>query len=209
MKDNQYHRRYNSVLHKKYRYIMELLPDDLENYTIMEYGTGEGFNAYLIRTLLKGNPHIEGIDIWKPYVDMLQKINLYNSVYEADIMAVAGRKKKVDYSIITAVIEHLPKSNSIWVLNRLKENTTKRIIVSVPLDETLGKQDSHYQNNPFNAHISSWSEKDLSDLGFETFTYDLRTMTRSIKMLDDIRRWITFKAKFAQGLIAWFDGVEN
>ena len=82
----------------------------------------------------------------------------------------------------------------------------KRLIVTTPLNEKLIKRQKLYQDNPYNEHISQWKEMDLNRLGFKTFTYDLRTATTSIKILDNIRRFITLKGNIGYGIIAWFDG---
>ncbi|MFX0204885.1 MAG: class I SAM-dependent methyltransferase [Candidatus Hodarchaeota archaeon] len=206
---HKHKRKYNSMLHKKYRYILDLLPENLDGHRILDCGMGEGYNAYLIRTVLKGSPYIEGFDIFEPFVDIQNKLGLYDYVYCDDIMNVVKRmKEKFDFILITAVIEHLHKEDSIFVLKKLKENTKKRLIVSTPFNEKLIKRQKLYQDNPYNEHISQWKEIDLNRLDFKTFTYDLRTVTTSIKILDNIRRFITLKGESGHGIIAWFDGED-
>lgn len=196
-------RKYVYHLPIRNKYLLDFFPDDVSGYSILDCGFGEGASAFLIKSVLDGVSYIDGIDIFKPNVDRQEKLGLYDNVFLGDIRNVLDYFGYYDVIIATAVIEHLWKYEGLEVLNKLKD-MSKLLIVFVPCGEKidLGKSDN-YKGNPYNKHLSSWIESDFENIGFSTYVYDGRRMTRLTRFFDTMRRLFTLNKPYLKSMFAW------
>jgi SAM-dependent methyltransferase len=199
-------RRYNSALSIQYHHILDLLPDHLGKSTILDVGFGEGYNGYLIRTVLEGTPNIHGIDIDQKMVDIQRPLNIYDYIVKVDARHFIEDMGFYDYILATAFIEHLEKEDSIKVIEKLMKKTLKRFIVYAPLNEKISKSENNpYRGNIYNNHLSSWSSGDLRDLGFTYRVYDSRKMSKTTRIFDNIRRSLFVPWRTLKYIIGWYD----
>lgn len=144
--------------------------------SVLDIGIGFGKWGFLCREYLetwKGRNYpnewkvrVDGMEIWQDYVDGFTWLKtIYNNIYVGDASVLILRKDLPDYDLIIAgdVLEHMPKSDALIVLNRAKEMASKAVIVSVPLGEEW--LNNKVFNNPYEKHQASWSMEDLR--GFE------------------------------------------
>jgi len=108
-----------------------------------------------------------GVDIFpKSIVEARQK-GFYRGCILADLRSPPFREAKiVDACLARSVLEHLPKEDSLGLLERMENWAMRRVIVVVPNGYCLQEP---YDENPFQAHRSSWTPRDLENRGYRTY----------------------------------------
>lgn len=132
--------------------------------TLLDLGTGKGELALYIKKRRK--LIIDGVEIYKPYVDKLESKNIYRRVIVGDIRKKGVVNKKYDIILCSQVLEHLPKDEALRVIKMWEKYAKKCVIVGVP----NGKVDqSEYDGNKHQQHLSTWSRWDLANLGYRVY----------------------------------------
>lgn len=136
---------------------------------IIELGSGKGDN---LEWLYQNRPEskILGVEIYDPYIETSKSRGF--SIHKEDIITfVWGRcfhkHEKVDTYLLLDVLEHLTKQDAINLIADMK-SSGRQILIFSPLGNC--PQDE-YDGNKFQKHLSSWEEKELQDLGFNTWVY--------------------------------------
>jgi len=135
-----------------------------ETKTLLDLGTGKGELASYIKRRRK--IVIDGIEIFKPYVDSLKKSGIYRSVIVGDITKIRLVNKEYDIVLCSQVLEHLQKEKAIRVLKCWEKYAGKRIIVGVPNGRV---NQGEYDGNKYQEHNSTWSRRDLEQLGYRVY----------------------------------------
>ncbi len=144
--------------------------------SILDVGFGYGKWGFLCREMLEARGHriypedwvikIDGIEIWKDYAERLPWINLiYDNVHIGDAHDVIGTLGNYDLIILGDVVEHLEKDKGQHLLRKAIEKSNKCCLLSIPIGDWTGN--SLFDNNPYEEHISVWSEEDLINIGTE------------------------------------------
>lgn len=135
-----------------------------EAKTLLDLGTGKGKLASYIKR--RRDILIDGIEIYKPYVDLLSKLGIYRKVIVGDITKKRLVDKKYDIILCSQVLEHLPKEKAKKVLKDWERHAKKKIIVGVPNGRV---NQSEYDGNKHQGHRSTWSRRDLANLGYKVY----------------------------------------
>ena len=127
---------------------------------VLDFGCGEGKWG----KLLKGKVSlIDGVEVWKPYINKYNLPKFYDTVYDVDLRSFVF-DKKYNVAILGDVLEHLPKEEAVDFLNKLKAGV-ETIFLTIPV--TVCIQDGTVYGNPFETHHYHWSDKEIRfELGF-------------------------------------------
>lgn len=138
--------------------VSSLVPKDAQSFLDLGCGTGIFTKAIL------GNKQIKvvGVEIFDKYIKEALKMGIYKKVIKANIETFTP-SEKIDVIFLSHVVEHLPKKRGIALLKRIEKFCNRRIIVIVP---NGNNEQEEYDENIYQRHLSSWSVKDLQDLGF-------------------------------------------
>ena len=142
--------------------------------SILDIGIGYGKYGFLAREFIEAHADrvfpsqwklkIDGIEIWKNYVDYLNWINIiYNKVYIGDAYELIDKVSDYDLIIAGDIIEHLPKKKGEFLLKKCIRKAKKWGLVSIPLGNWL-----HHKvvaNNPHEDHQSIWTATELINIG--------------------------------------------
>jgi len=169
-----------SVLNKP---IMTLIPDDCG--VMLDVGSGRGSWGFLIK-VYKKSQFLIGLDIWKPYLDKLNRLKVYDDLMRVCLPYLPFQEKSFDVTLASEVLEHLTHQDGLIFLNELDRVTRRRIIISTPLNLP---QNRIVDGNPFNKHRSEWKPKELRRLGFEVKR--IKRLPKTLAFTDKFRRMIT------------------
>jgi hypothetical protein len=130
------------------------LGEDTKNYltnnfpassTILDIGCGHGFYKKLLGDYFTGR--FDAVEIWQPYIDEYNLIELYDNLYNVNILDFDF--EYYDIIIMGDILEHLSKDDSIKLINKLKDKCKELIVVVpyyLPQDECFGnKYEIHLQ----------------------------------------------------------------
>lgn len=103
------------------------------------------------------------MDLEARYLNHVRKYRIYDDLVRCDIRMIPLREGCFDLVLATEVIEHLPKTEGVLLINQLKRICRKRIVLTTP--------NGHYTQGPIEGvateqHISAWSTTELRRLGF-------------------------------------------
>jgi ubiquinone/menaquinone biosynthesis C-methylase UbiE len=180
-------------------YIMRLLPQNLEAKSILDCACGYGIWGFNIRIKFQETPQLIGFDIFKPYVDKLKKLKIYDQVFHADILNIPFPDNSFDVVLAAEVIEHLNKKDGYQMMQEVERVAKDLIIITTP--EGWHKQGS-YDKNKYQMHRSGWKVKEFENEGYKVITYDKQELTRLLKFIEKIRRFI-FRLDKNKGIIAF------
>lgn len=130
------------------------------NQCVLDVGAGEGKWG----KLLKGKVNkIDGIEVWKPYINKYNLLRAYDTLYDVDLRDF-DFETKYNTVVLGDVLEHLPRDEAVVFLNKLKNNVDT-IFLTIPV--TVCIQDGNAIGNPFETHHYHWSDKEVRfELGF-------------------------------------------
>jgi len=130
------------------------------NNVVLDVGCGEGKWG----KLLKGKVDIiDGIEIWKPYIEEYNLSLYYDTLYNVDVIKFVY-DKKYNIAILGDVLEHMERDDAVSFLNNLK-TAVDTILLTIPV--TVCIQDGNLIGNPFETHHYHWSDKEIRfELGF-------------------------------------------
>ncbi len=89
------------------RPVMNLIPDDIDGIIILDVAHGLGSWGYQMRTKKKGNPILIGLDIWPPYVEKVNQMNIYDELIICDARKPPLRSRSIDIIIACEILEHI------------------------------------------------------------------------------------------------------
>lgn len=139
--------------------------------TVLDIGCGTG---ELMKMLAKDQGwYVIGVDAYGPSLKKARQTRVYKKLYKANISKLSKEitKKKYDVVFCSQVVEHLAKKDALALLKQMEKMARKRVVVSttvgfmhfLPLQEIHGHE---HDNNPYQKHQSSWSQKEFKKLGF-------------------------------------------
>ncbi len=182
--------------------VLEIIPDNLDGLKILDVGFGYGEWGLMLRTRKNGNPHIVGIDIFKPYYDKQKPLRIYNEIHNINALDYPKNVKETfDIILMSEVLEHIEKKDGYQLLEKLETLCTSLLIVTTPRGETF--HGTAVDENIHNCHISGWEPLELQELGFNTQSVDKTPMPKTLKMVDKIRRFLFALPRHPQQIIAW------
>ena len=157
---------------------------------VLDVGAGHGSWGHTIRAGLGKKVTMLAIEKWPDNCDILQATGLYTHVINDDALNLADYYgvDAVDVVLACQIIEHLEPREGHSLIRILKAIASDLVIITTP----LGFMPVTAENNPnpYERHLSGWTEADFWQYGFDTEVLDMRPMNRSIKLVDNLRRWV-------------------
>lgn len=142
---------------------------------ILDIGIGFGKWGFLCREYLdvwhsriypkSWKATIDGIEIYKDYLTPIHDY-VYSNVYVGDACNIIDSLNHYDIIMANDVIEHIEKEVAFELLRKIKQKS-ELAICSIPLGKNwLGRPKRVTDINPYEDHISAWSEHELNSVGF-------------------------------------------
>lgn len=168
--------------------ILEILARHPGIRRVLDVGAGRGSWGYHIKAGLGKKISMLAIEKWPDNCDIIEATGLYTHVINDDALNLADYYgvNTVDVVLASQVLEHLTRNQGLKLIKIMKSIASRLVIITTP----LGFMDVTAENNPnpFERHLSGWTEADFQVLGFLTEVLDMRPLTRSIKIVDNVRR---------------------
>jgi SAM-dependent methyltransferase len=165
-------------------HVLNLLPSKIDGLVILDVGCGYGEWGFFIRTRKVGLPYMIGADIWRPHLERLCPLGIYEGLIQVKVPILPFKEKSVDVSLACEILEHLPKHDGYLLLNELERVSRSLIIVSSP----MGWPQEEIYGNPYESHISEWKPEEFENLGYKVKVVDAVALPRTLKLVDRLRR---------------------
>lgn len=129
--------------------------------TVLDVGCGERSPLLYVKKTFRS----VGIDIYKPTLAKSKKNKIHDSYVAGDIAHLDRyfKPKSFDAIIALDVVEHLPKKQSLKMIEQMEKIAKKKVIILTPNDfyhqKSLG-------GNPYQEHKSGWSVNDFISRGY-------------------------------------------
>jgi len=159
--------------------ILKRIPVDTRS--LIDAGCGRGVIGAMVR-IYRNPKRLVGIDAFQLYLDFCRYHNFYDELYSYDLKCtpLPFDDKEFDVATCIEVVEHLPKNRGLGLLNEL-ERIAKKVIITTP---NISFSQDTFDANPFQQHVSCWSVKDFSKLGYQVRGVgDFVPFGRSVKYL--------------------------
>ncbi|HUW62588.1 MAG TPA: tetratricopeptide repeat protein [Candidatus Bathyarchaeia archaeon] len=136
--------------------------------SVLDVGCGFGLWGFLCREYLDAwhgrisrsewEVRIDGIEVFEPYIQALQRA-VYSNILVEDIREAVKHIDEYDLIIAGDVIEHLDKPDGEAVVEALYDKARKALLINIPLDDGWDHPEAH--GNPAELHRSQWNPDDL------------------------------------------------
>jgi len=157
--------------------VLNHLPLNLENQTVLDLGCGLGDWGYLLRTRKTGAFHVDGLDINRKYLDKIPPC-VYNTTWIQDLQKNQALPS-YDYVLCIQLLEHLTKENGYKLLDEIDNTCQVKAIVSTP---------HGYMRDP--NHLSGWTEQDLEEYGYTCTRLSYNQLPLTLMLADKVRRFV-------------------
>jgi len=164
----------NRIRHYVYADVVDLLgriPKELDR--VVDLGAGKRDNPISLQVREIVCNHLISVEAFEPYIDFLLKAGNKAKTHDvvlAHITKSNFKVKECDLVIMLDVIEHLPKSEALELLDFLKTKA-KNILIFTPEGDTLGYTNGD-MGNKLQEHLSAWEAQEFVDLGFDVTVYE-------------------------------------
>lgn len=143
------------------------LQKELQNCnSVLDLGCGQSSMLKYIHNIKFST----GVEIWKPYIYESELLGIHTEYINMDVTKFET-SRPYDATICVDVIEHIEKNNALKLINKMKKWSIKKIIIIVP-NGYLENGDPYDDGNVYQHHLSGWSPKDFTDLGFEVIGFN-------------------------------------
>jgi len=173
----------------------------LDIKSALDVGCGRGLLGCLLR-IYREPTRLVAVDVFKPYLDFVKKLGIYNSVLQLDVSKskLPFEEKEFDIAFCLEVIEHLRKEEGLRLLNEL-ERVSKRVIVTTPgifFNQPL------YDANLNQAHLSHYHVRDFENRGYRVYGVgNMLPLRRSLPFISYVLGRFTYKfPKLSSTIIA-------
>jgi len=181
--------------------VLCLIPENI--YSILDLGCGWGIWGLLLRIQKGYDEKLDGLDVYKPFIDNLNKIKLYDNLFNCDVMDYLKSNLFSFYDLVLCgdLIEHLERKDGLKVIEKLKKS--KKVIITTPYITTkkLKKNRNHWSKNDKMFHISGYTPKDFD--GYKISLIDIGYIPRYLKPILKIRENIRGKTYSDKEIIAY------
>jgi ubiquinone/menaquinone biosynthesis C-methylase UbiE len=146
--------------------------------SILEVACGRGYWGHLFRLQdVYKNSMIVGVDIWMPYLRLVQRMGIYDDLIMCDATLLPIRKQSVDLVFAAEVLEHLSKKKGEYLLNEVERAAKSEVIVTTPWQE---QEQGNIDSNPYERHLNFWTYDELSKRGFTCAFAGSPTLFKSV-----------------------------
>lgn len=129
---------------------------DISPTSVIDIGPGLGTYSRLCRQHLTA--HWTGIEIFEPYVEIYDLHSKYDDVIVGDAREVD--LPTADLYIAGDVLEHMPRSDAVTLINRMKV-AAKYLLISVPI---VVYEQGEWGGNVHETHHYHWGHDEMIDV---------------------------------------------
>jgi SAM-dependent methyltransferase len=165
------------------KYLKTLFPQNMEGLKVLDVGHGIGLTGLYIRGELidRGWCQLYGVDIYKPYHLLQQRLGIYDAVFLRDARnGLPFPNKSINIAIMQQFIEHVYKPDGILILEEAERVTTDKIIVCTPNGFHDSGPGTH--GNQHSAHLSGWTVEDFHKHGYHTQIVTKNVNSRALQL---------------------------
>jgi hypothetical protein len=147
--------------------IMKIRPN-----SILDIGIGFGKWGFLCREYLEGwydrvfpnqwQIKIDGIEIYKPYTELIWNEKIYDKIYLGDAFKVIENLPDYDLIIASDIIEHLEKEKAQKLIEYCIKKSNKMTILNIPLGKNW-LNNKVVGGNQYNKHLSVWEIEEIKN----------------------------------------------
>jgi glycosyltransferase involved in cell wall biosynthesis len=143
------------------------LPAGIDQMTVLNIGLGRGDSGLAIQLPALHFKRIDHIEVHQPYIEMAKQrfwVAKEVNYFHGDVRSHADTAFS-GYDLVLAfdVLEHLPKQDALDFIE-----CCPRMLVFIPIEDTPRCHREGADDIPSQDHLSTWTEQDFIDLGFET-----------------------------------------
>jgi len=193
---------HNHVLNKP---ILTMIKEHEDNiHSILDVACGYGQYGLLLRIVNHYRGFIAGFDLYKPYIDRLSRLTIYDNLWLDDVRKWINSHNMgldmFDLIIVGDLIEHLDKEDGLKVIEKMKE--AKRVIITTPYNDTthFKKHTGYWDGNDTMFHISGYTPDEFKDYNIELI--NLLHIPRQLKIVYKVREILTGKPIADKEIIA-------
>jgi len=120
--------------------------DELQPKTILDIGVGSGMFEEAVVPII-GKPFLlDGIEIWKPYIEQYSLESRYDSIYNVDVR----QWDNWDYDLVVFgdVLEHMVEAEAVEVWNKARMQA-RNAIITIPI---IHYPQGIHEGNPYEIH---------------------------------------------------------
>ena len=153
-------------LDRKNEPVIEALREELKFCTsVLDIGCGQSSMIQYVPWILKS----VCVEIWEPYIDESKKHSIHTSYVHSDVTEFVPFRK-YDAVMCFDVIEHIDKDKAIKLIKDMITWADKKVLIYVP-NGFQAQEDPYNDGNKYQKHVSAWSPKDFTKLGFKVIGY--------------------------------------
>ena len=151
--------------------ILKLQPE-----SFIDIGVGNGRWGFLFREYTdlwagrnmreQWKSQIDGIEIFAPIVQEHQRA-MYKRIFVGNAYTLIDELHSYDFVWAFDLMAAFEKQKGLEMLKKMKEKTGMLLAVWQTLDEKVPVKSQTV--NPFDAKVSSWSQQDFADAGFQYY----------------------------------------
>jgi len=183
-------------------YIDKLIPKNLDNLRILEYGCYKGFWGWFLRSNKTGKPKfLMGVDVDSRLLPIHDRLNLYDILCLAnpdsyDLPDMVYQYGEYDLTLFCETIEHMNKIQGRKILEHLLE-ISRHMIITTP----NGFMPNQVKDMLFLTHLSGWNIKDFAPYKLKHVVVKRKRIIRLyLKLIELIKRKKTTHEEF---LLLW------
>lgn len=135
--------------------------------SILDVGCGLGVPMELIKLRMKVK-YAVGVDLFKPYLNLLKKRKLHDKYILADVRKMLIPPQSFDVSFASDVLEHMSKKEAWKLLENMEKISRKQVIVTTSLGYFYHPP---VDGNPLQLHKSGYQPEEFHKRGYKTFKY--------------------------------------
>ena len=187
------------------KFIQTLFPPSMEDVKVLDVGHGYGATALYIRTRTykRGWCHITGVEPYKEYHDLQDRMGIYDALYMGYGQDMPFTDQMFDISIAQHVIEHCKNINEgIELLYEMERVTEGRVIICTPNGYT---ESNALDGNKDNHHRTGWTRELFEEQGYSTRIIYKNVNSRLLVAFAKLVFWLKRKRWDNEVLVAWKD----
>ena len=165
---------------------------DKKGRTILDLGCGQGKPMILIKMRMKVKRAV-GVDLFTPYLKEAKEQKIHDEYIISDIRKVRFKPRSFDIVLASHVLEHMPKSDALKVLNKMEKIAKRQVIVATPIGEMYHPA---VDENIHQLHQSAFYPEEFEKRGYKIYKYGWRWLLGDVgivhKVQNDIVRKILY-----------------
>lgn len=147
-----------------YQFIIKRLFPQKSKLKVLDLGCGLGIAGELLNH--KKTHDFTGVDFFEPYLNICRKNGYYRHAIKADLTQIKLTNQSYDAVLLLQVLEHLTTRQAKLLLKKATKAAKECVIVTLPNGNCYQEK---YDHNKWHIHKSTWTPKQLKDLGFKVY----------------------------------------